>query len=187
MTMRDSAALIAALTLFCSSLLHAHEGHDHSSEQPAPPAAVTTTIDRSETQSELYELVLVQEPGRWRLYLDQYASNAPVPDAHIEIESGNWKASARAVADGSYEIEPPFADRPGRYPLTFSINAAAGADLLESTVQVSSAAAAVPATTPTPAGEPSSAQTDWKQRVWLLVLGGLLLSLLPFGLWRARR
>lgn len=64
-------------------------GHDHD----APPAVSAASAPRVEAQSDSFELVAVLDNGKLTLYLDRFATNEPVSDARIQIESGTFKAS----------------------------------------------------------------------------------------------
>lgn len=172
---RLAVVLGACLT---SLNLAAHEGHDHA-EQTPPPAPAAAAEPRATTHSELYELVVSREGKQLRLWLDGYADNAPVANARIEVESGAWRAVAQPDSDGSYRVAADGLPAAASVPLTLTITGGRGDDLLETTLGSASGAAAQPAS-----GGGSNALT---QRAWLLLIGGLLLGLLPVGLWRLRR
>jgi len=139
------------MLLVWPALALADAGHDHGA---APSAVSTTRAPRLEAQSESYELLAVLENGKLTLYLDRFATNEPVSDARIEIESGAFKAVAQPGADGVYTAPGEAFAQPGPYPLVFTIQAADGPDLLNGTLTV-----------PQPAGQ-SAHGHDWTE--WLV-------------------
>lgn len=128
----------------------AHEGHDDG----APPTSSGPLAPRIEAQSESFELVAVLEDGKFTLYLDRFATNEPVSNARIEIESGAFKAVAQPGADSVYTAPGEVFAKPGQYPLVFTIQAADGSDLLNGTLTI-----------PQPAGQ-SAHSHDWTE--WLV-------------------
>ena len=115
------------------ALALADAGHDHGA---TPSAASATLSPRIEAQSESFELLAVLENGKLTLYLDRFATNEPVFDARIEIESGAFKAVAQPGADGVYTAPGEAFAQPGSYPLVFTIQAADNSDLLNGTLTV---------------------------------------------------
>lgn len=130
--------LVGALMLVASTAAQAHEGHEHA-DTPTT-AAPQASQPRANAVSESFELVAELNAGQLYLYLDRYADNSPVLDAEIEVESGDWTASAQADGEGYRVDSTPFAAG-GRYPLIFTIVTADAADLLETTLEVPSATA----------------------------------------------
>lgn len=139
-------------------------------------AADTTT--RSEAQSELFELVAASGNGQLTVFLDRYATNEPVIGAKVEVESGNWKAVAQENGDGSYRVKTEQFGKPGRYPLQFTVQAGADADLMETTLIVADAVG------------PNAAPAPWNSRAmgwWGGALVGLTaLAALVLRMWRLR-
>jgi len=143
--------LVWVLALLPLTVL-ADEGHGGHG---APPSALPTALaPRLEAHSESYELLAVLENGKLTLYLDRFATNEPVSDARIEIESGAFKAVAQPGTDGVYTAPGEAFAEPGPYPLVFTIHAADGSDLLNGTLTV-----------PRPAGQ-SAHGHDWPE--WLV-------------------
>jgi len=100
--------------------------------------------------------VAILENGKLTLYLDRFATNEPVSNARIEIESGVFKTVAQPGADGVYIAPGEAFAKPGEYPLVVTIQAADGADLLNGTLTI-----------PQPAG-PSAPSRDWTELlVWI--------------------
>ena len=144
----------------------AHGGEDHGGEAaPAPPAAVAP---RANAQSEEFELVAVLQGEQLTLTLDRFATNEPVADAKIEVESGSvLKANATQVSAGLYALRVPagvFA-KPEKYPLTITVQAGKSSDLLTATLDL----------TPPPTSA-ALAKTGNNWAVWRVVFGTLLLA-----------
>ena len=108
----------------------------------AAAGPVTAGSDpRLETFSELFELVARLQHDALVLELGRYASNEPVANAKIEVESGASKAlAALDAASGSYRVTDPALLQalatPGTHALLFTITAGAEADLLEGSLRV---------------------------------------------------
>lgn len=132
---RRRQEVFIALALLCAQALPAHEGHDHAEEPP--PQLSIGPASRAASQSELFELVAVQDRGRLLIYLDHFADNSPATGARLEVESGSWKAVAPEIAEGSYAVDAPVLEKPGRHPLTFKVVHADGSNLLRATLTVS--------------------------------------------------
>ena len=131
----------------------ADAGHDHG----ATPSAVSATLaPRIEAQSESFELLAVLENGKLTLYLDRFATNEPVSNARIGIESGAFKAIAEPGAGSVYTAPGEAFAKPGQYPLVFTIQAADESDLLNGTLTV-----------PQPAGQSTHGHgwTEWL--IWI--------------------
>lgn len=124
--------LLATLALLpCLAL--AHEGHDHG---PPEPTMQADAAPRAAAESEAFELVAVLESGALTLYLDRHASNAPVADARVEVESGARKALAEARGPGVYALPAGTLAKPGSHPLTITVQAGEEMDLLAATLVV---------------------------------------------------
>jgi hypothetical protein len=135
--MRHSIAVLAAAALALSAW--AHEGEDHGA--PAAAAPTVAAGARTEAQTDALELVAVLADKHLTLYLDAFATNEPVADAQVEVESGAFRAVARQATPGVYAVPAgPFAP-PGKYPLVVSVQAGDVADLLTATLEVAQPAA----------------------------------------------
>jgi hypothetical protein len=119
----------------------AHGGEDHG--EGAAPAMTDNVAPRASAQTDEFELVAVLADGKLTLYLDRFASNEPVPDAQIEVESGALKAVAAQVAPGVYTLPGGAFVQPGKYPLAISVQAGDVADLLTATLDLAQPAAGV--------------------------------------------
>ena len=142
-----------------------HGGEDHSHDAAAP-AMANDIAPRATTQTEDFELVAVLADGKLTLFLDRSASNEPVADAEIEVESGAFKAVAAQLAPGIYALPGEAFANPGKYPLSISVQAGDTADLLTATLDLAP-----------PAGVEHVAGWDkWARRVAWGASGALLLA-----------
>ncbi len=109
----------------------AHEGHDHGE----PAANITApAAPRAEASSDAFELVAVARGGTLTIYLDRLATNEPVTDASIAVETPQGSVDAEQAADGSYRIAAPWSVAPGSYDLIFTVSKGATADVLPLTL-----------------------------------------------------
>lgn len=114
----------------------AHGGEDHGTETPATVSS--PMAPRAYAQTEDFELVAQLHGTNLNITLDRFATNAPVADAQIEVESGTaFKAQAQQVAPGVYTVKADALAKPGKYALNFSVQAGDTADLLVSTLDIS--------------------------------------------------
>ncbi len=163
--------LVTAVLAASSLSAWAHGGEDHGDEGKTRPAPTTGAAPRAIAQTEAFELVAVLEGNKLTLTLDRFATNEPVVDAQIEVESGALKAMATQLAPGVYAIPGERFVAPGKYPLTISIEAGESADLLTTTLDLAAPAAAI---------EHSHTTGEWG--IWgaagtLLLAGGGLIVL----------
>lgn len=146
------ATLLAALA---AGSAVAHGGEDHGDPAPAPPPSQAGLAPRVSAQTEDFELVAVLDAGGTAppmlvLYLDRFATNQPVVDATVEVESGAFKAVARPASAGVYTVPGIAFASPGRHPLTVSVQTADSADLLDATLETAPVAGPAPATAGVP-------------------------------------
>lgn len=127
------AKFLTALPLLMLSVLayaggDASDGHTHADDPP--PVPVELGAPRAETATADFELVAVQENGRLTLYLNDFASNAPLVGAQVEVELNGASAAAKQTAPGIYTLALPALNKPGQHALTVSVTAGERADLL---------------------------------------------------------
>lgn len=116
------------------------DGHTHA----APAADLPTAVaPRAATFSEDFEVVAALEGGKLVLYVDHFASNAPVEKATVELEGAGLKGVASEFSAGTYVMALTAGMPPARHPLTISIATADNADLLSLTLDTSGPAAGV--------------------------------------------
>lgn len=124
------ALAVALLSLGAAAL--AHEGEDHGS---APAVAGTelaaATGSGGEAHSDRYEVVVHggEEP-RLVVYLDDYATNAPVTAAEVSVVVGDRQTPARPVAPGTYETRLAQPLPHGTTNVDVMVQGGAGDDLL---------------------------------------------------------
>jgi hypothetical protein len=143
------AALAGVLILLCAggsgtssnplgiSSAAAHEGHDHG-----PPLATQSAFvrPRMAVETDLYQLVAIQtSAGKFALFLDRAATNAPLTDAEIAVLQGDKAITASARPDGSYAIEIPDLAKPGHHALVFRVTHADGEDLIAGEIDIPAA------------------------------------------------
>lgn len=131
--------VLTAWLLSAAAWAHGDEVHD-----TAPPALGQAVAPRADAHSEVFELLIVAEGEQLRLYLDDFASNAPISGVRIEVERGTtWKAQAHEHAPGEYLLKAPWLNQPGAHPLSFTLEAGQQADLLAATLTLPAAAPVV--------------------------------------------
>ena len=127
-----------ALTFALSALAHAggdaSDGHSHG--EAAAPAMTVAGAPRASAQTEEFELVAVLEGKKLTLYLDRFATNGPVADAQIEVDSSALKATATQIAAGVYSLPGESFAKPGKYPLAISVQTGDSSDLLTVTLDL---------------------------------------------------
>ena len=112
--------------------LSAHEGHDHG-DAPQPEAG--SIAPRFEARSDVFDVVGVLRGSDFLIYVDRAASNQPVLEAAIELESGKHKVAikaTRAGPEGAFRLPAGALAAVGEYPLTLTVEAGDAADLLSS-------------------------------------------------------
>ena len=85
-----AVAMLLTLVVLTSPKL-AIAGDDHGE---AVPAAAGTASPRVSSSSDLFELVGIAQGEKLVIYLDRFATNAPVLAAKIEVETGAAKGLA---------------------------------------------------------------------------------------------
>lgn len=168
---RPPAALAALLVLSAPSTSVAHEGEDHAEEEAISAPAATS--GRLALRAGEMELVAAAAGHDLTIWLDQWADNAPVTNARVNVMVNGRAVEARAI-DGAYTLDAPTLDEPGAHRLSFAISRGDEDRTVAGTLQVAAAPAAE-----TGGGAP------W--RTLLLVLLGFGVAVAAFVLWRARR
>ena len=138
------SALIKACAIAASALsltlAMAGEGHDHGE---AKPTAAGPASPRFTAQSDLFEAVGILGKDELVVYLDRAASNEPVINATVELESAGIKLVGTFEPKlGEYHFDAkPFA-KVGEYAITLTVKAGADSDLLTGDLDVGDAASA---------------------------------------------
>lgn len=180
-------ALTGALLL--SGGTRAHEGHDHGAEPPPVPVA---TAPRAEAASERFELVAVVRGGDLVLYLDRFASNAPVAGARVALSvPGMPRMRAVETGPGTYRAAVPWLAGRDHADLMVGVTLEGSTDILDLDLDMPGVAP-TPATTPAmnPAMNPAALTLDERlghQNPAALAGGGFLIGLAAVALARGRR
>lgn len=133
---KQSLISFAFLMAGIFAVANAHEGHKHDKEiQPQSNVVAAPTLT---AVSENYELVAIVQDRQMTIYLDQFASNAPIIDADLELDFSGTVVKATRNADGTYAATlPKNIDLKRSLPVTVTILAPAGADLLSGDLVIS--------------------------------------------------
>ncbi|WP_374545430.1 efflux RND transporter periplasmic adaptor subunit [Rhodoblastus sp.] len=133
MSIRLAAVVAAFLSaLVCATPSFAHEGHDHDAARPA----IAHVAPRAEAQSAAFELVAVPKGDALEIWLDRFGTNAPVDGATISVETPTGSVEAVAQGPGIYRVPAPWATRPGRTELIFTVVVGSDMDVLPATLVV---------------------------------------------------
>ena len=165
--------LLAVLLCCASSAALAHEGHHE--DQPEAAAVVAAPTPRATLDTSQVELVVQREDGDIVLYLDDYATNAPLSGLQVSVRSGSLTLQAAASGEGAYRIAGNLIDADVEQPLDISVHGAG----LDAQLQ-----AVLPAVAEArPAGHVAAA---WHDQWWIAAAVLAALALLGAG-WLLRR
>lgn len=128
------ALLFSLLPLF--AFAGGGDDHSHGDSAPAAIAATTASGARLELKSPDVELLGILRDGKLTLYVDRYASNEPIRNARIELESNGRKVQAQAEKDGSYTAAADWLRQPGKHEVVASVEADGLEDLLIGALEV---------------------------------------------------
>jgi hypothetical protein len=127
------AMAFASLT---TGLAVAGGGHDHGE---AKPAAGALALPRFATQSDLFDAVGVLSNGELIVFVDRAATNEPVNNASVELESGSTKLIGKFEEKlGEYHFDGKPFTTAGEYSITLTIKAGQDNDLLTADLEVRS-------------------------------------------------
>lgn len=115
--------------LLLPRLLFAHGDEDHGVTAKAPVAPTVRPL-RVEAASEAFELVGQLQGDKLVIYLDRFATNAPVTGAKVDVEGGPLKAVKAIERDGVYTVPAASLNAPGTHALVFTIQDGDASDLL---------------------------------------------------------
>ncbi|HZR34831.1 MAG TPA: hypothetical protein VFA75_05610 [Nevskia sp.] len=136
---RRATELFAALLLVLHGQAAAHEGHHHDEPQPSAVSAAPVAADAVPR----IEAVAQREGGDIVLYLDDYASNAPLDGLQVSVRSGTLTLQA-AGGEGRYRIPADLLGGQDAQPLAVSVHGAG----FDAALEVELPAAAPPAAPP---------------------------------------
>jgi hypothetical protein len=185
--MKNLLLLLLALLLATGARAHGGEDHGDAAKPSAGPVATTFSVA---ALSEAFELLLRFEPLKkgedadMRLFVSDYATNAPIKGARLTVtcpEAANLKFTVSEKSPGAYLVEGVFpADK--KYSLAVNIVAGDKADLmLLSGIEVGKLLPV--AVAPAPAAAPLIG--SWK--TVLLLFGAFALGIAATALVMRRR
>ncbi len=134
------AFLLSAAPVFASPGAHGPNG-GHL-DAPGQMAGSTGTVPSVEAHSEMFELVGRLQGGELSILINRFATNEPVLNAQVEVESGALKAAAKFHADmGDYAVDDKamlkLLSTSGEHPIIVTVLAGQDSDLLDGTLKVS--------------------------------------------------
>lgn len=133
--LREIAIATFLTTLLFAAPAFAHGGEEHPAESKAKSiAAGVQSSDASrgrmgETATETYELVALLNGDDLTLYLDDFATNAPVANAQLNLEIAGQQVAAKASAPGVYLAHLGKTPAPAAIDITATIQGGLGDDL----------------------------------------------------------
>ena len=146
------------------------------------PAGAVAASPRFQGHSDLFEVVGILKGDELSIMIDRYATNEPVLNATVEVESGALKKMAVFHADhGDYSLPAESFRKPGTYPIILTIVAGNDTDLLVGDLVVPDLQA----------GHDDSAEQVSGLLKWAKPAGAAALSLVLVGIaasmWHRRR
>ena len=137
------AVLVLAATP-CYAAPGAHGPNGEHLDAPAQAGAQSGTGPSFEARSEAFELVGRLQGGELSILINRFATNEPVLNATVEVETGDLKAPAKFHADmGDYAIDDANMLKalaaPGDHPMVVTVLAGNDSDLLDGTLTVAGA------------------------------------------------
>jgi hypothetical protein len=149
--MLASASLAASLSANAGPGAHGPNG-EHL-DGPTGTAAATGSRPRIEAKTEQFELVGTLGGGEFSMLIDRFATNEPVLNAQVEVESGGLKAKAPFHDDiGDYAIADEallkLLGEPGEHAIVITVIHGNETDLLDATLKVTAAQAQAAAEAP---------------------------------------
>jgi cobalt-zinc-cadmium efflux system membrane fusion protein len=126
------ARLVPLLAILIAWPALAHEGHDHGDAA----SAVAQALPRVQSRSDVFELVAVASGHKLTIYLSDFKTNAPVPEAAVEVGFEGKSIPAVRSGEGVYRITADWLDVPGSKPLVFMVVTPAVSDLLDGVLEI---------------------------------------------------
>lgn len=128
------SSILILLASLMSVNAFAHEGHNHGEEKK--PLAVEQDVPRLTVESELFQLVGVNDGNTLTIYLDEYATNASIENALIEITRDADTFVAKEISPAVYELKGEWLHEVGKHDLVISVTAGENIDLLLAELEV---------------------------------------------------
>ncbi len=173
------AYLVIGSSFFISST-YAGPGHDHGEEEANTTPLNVMAAPRFATQSEQFELVGILEEVNLHLYLDDYASNAPIEGATLEVEINGETMLAEPEGAGEYHATLPA-------PLEDSVHALMITVLTEKTSDLLIAELDVHTAHQEPQQQEKEPAIDKQYLPWLLGMVGVFLLLVLLMMMKDRK
>jgi hypothetical protein len=191
-----ATALIAAtLSLGSAAGPGAHGPNGEHLDGPTATAASGGSRPRIEAKSEQFELVGHLGGGEFSMLIDRFATNEPVLNAQVEVESGGLKAKAPFHADiGDYAVADEamlkLLAKPGEHALVITVLHGKESDLLDATLTVTAEQAQAAGEAPhahdhAGVDEHDHEHTTGSQKLWIGV-GVIAAALVAIAAWRRR-
>lgn len=137
-----AATLLAAMPLLVWAGPGAHGPNgEHLDAAQTGSNGARQASPRIEAKSDLFELVGTLTSGELSILIDRFATNEPVLQARVELESGGVKAQAKFHVDmGDYSVDDPAMLKklatPGEHALVITVLAEKDSDLLDAVLRV---------------------------------------------------
>jgi hypothetical protein len=190
-----SAALAATFSLGTAASPGAHGPNGEHLDGPTGTAAGGGSRPRIEAKSEQFELVGNFGGGEFSMMIDRFATNEPVLNAQVEVESGGLKAKAPFHADlGDYAVADEamlkLLGKPGEHAIVITVIHGNESDLLDATLKVTAEQAKDAAEAPhahdhAGADDHGHEHTSGSRKLWIGM--GLIAALLvAITAWRRR-
>lgn len=119
---------LSSVLLFMGGV-QAGAGHDHGTPETSTNTVINDT-PRMVMSSGQFELVGIAEGKSIHLYLDDFATNVPIPKANIELEIAGEQLKAEEEGDGAYHITLEHELKNGLHPVLATVLTATSSDLL---------------------------------------------------------
>lgn len=137
----QTGLLVSVLCVSLPMPVWAHGGEEHSHDhEPAPLTLPASDGQRFVLQSPDTELVGVVEGQRLTVYLDRFASNAPLANARVELASGTHTVQLQTDANGVAQGEAGWLAAGGTYTLTVTVLAQGMNDLFSGQIRLAAQA-----------------------------------------------
>ena len=163
--------LLLGLACLGAASAQAHEGHHHDDGDETPAVASPPPVHAAADTPQL-ELVAERRGADVVLYLDDYATNAPLDGLQVSLRSGAQLLQAAAAGEGSYRVPADLVGT-GEQALEIEVHGKGLDARLQTTLPATSIAA------PAAAGSPTIGIKAW--------IGAAAAVLLLGGAWLASR
>jgi hypothetical protein len=190
-----TAALAATLHFGAVAAPGAHGPNGEHLDGPTTTAAAGGSRPRIEAKSEQFELVATLSGGEFSMLIDRFATNEPVLNAQVEVESGGLKAKAPFHADlGDYAVADEamlkLLGKPGDHALVITVIHGQESDLLDATLKVTADQAQAATEAPHAhdhggAADHGHGHMSGSRKLWL-GLGLVAAVLIALAAWRRR-